>query len=280
MERKLVRQGREALTVTLPSKWLKDKGLKVGNSVYIDIEKNDLVVRSREHAAEFKETTINVVDNERSMIWHKVLSKYISGYDKITVIHNNPHVTQEFASRIVGMIVEEQTNTKTVLKTLITIPENNIELIIRRIVHMFEYQASMLLNVTIGKSTSKDVNDYGILLDANINYCLRYINKYNLKTDSYKQFLICSTIEQAGDIVIILSKYLGKNSSHKKIASIIYDNVKLYNKYFFANDFAKLYSSLRNFRNNLPQKTFVDGLSFQLAELLYNNLGYLTDKNN
>jgi len=271
MERKLVKQGRDALTVTLPSKWLKEKGLKAGQEVDINIEKNNLVISANNQII-FKETTIDVRDNERSMIWHKVISKYIDGFDKITVLHNNPEVTQLFSQSLLGMIIEEHTPTKTVLKTLISTPENNIDIIIRRIFHMFEQQTAILEAVAKGTALAKDVKSQEQLLDVNVYYSLRYINKYHLQFDSHKHFLLCATIESAADVVSVIATHIGKDV---KLAKIISDNIKLYNKYFFTKDLSKLYFALREFRNNVPKKTFVQGLTFELAEILYNDLGYL-----
>jgi len=45
MERKLVKQGRNALTVTLPAKWLKFRRLEAGDSVFFD-EKDDGILIS------------------------------------------------------------------------------------------------------------------------------------------------------------------------------------------------------------------------------------------
>ncbi|MGV8169112.1 MAG: AbrB/MazE/SpoVT family DNA-binding domain-containing protein, partial [Candidatus Nanoarchaeia archaeon] len=59
MERKLVKQGQNALTVTLPAKWLKQKGLKAGGSVFLEVENNSVVVKSSVKSQK-KEMTIDV----------------------------------------------------------------------------------------------------------------------------------------------------------------------------------------------------------------------------
>lgn len=276
MERKLVKQGRDALTVTLPSKWLKDKGLKAGQEVNIAIEKNNLVISSTKQTT-FRETTIDVRNEETSMIWHKLMSKYIDGFDKITILHSNPEITQFASQRTPGMIIEEHTPTRTVLKTLISTPENNIDTIIRRLFHMFEQQVVLLEAFTRGAATEKEIKSQEKLLDVTILYCLRYINKYHMQLDSYKHFLLCATIESAADVVSLISKNIGKD---EKLAKIILEGVQSYNKCFFKRDLHKAYFSLRAFRSSIPKKTFVHGLAFELAEILYNNLGYLMEDNN
>jgi antitoxin component of MazEF toxin-antitoxin module len=58
MERKLVKQGRDALTLTLPAKWLKQKGLKQGDSVFIEQHDNFLKLNIGSRV-KFTETTID-----------------------------------------------------------------------------------------------------------------------------------------------------------------------------------------------------------------------------
>ncbi len=275
MERKLVKQGRDALTVTLPSKWLKDKGLKAGREVNINVEKERLII-SAENSILFKEITVDIRNDEKGMSWHKLISKYVDGYDKIIILHSNSELIPLFSQSLLGMIIEEHTSSRTVLKSLISIPENNIDIIIRRIVHMLEQQATLLEQVAKGITTEKEVKSQEKLLDANIYYCLRYINKYHSQQDSYKHFLLCATIESAGDTISIIAQHIDKDT---KLAKIIVNAVQTYNKYLFSGDLDKLYFSLRTFRNSIPKKTFVQGLTFELAEILYNNLGYLMDNN-
>ena len=274
LERKLVKQGRDALTVTLPSKWLKDKGLKAGQSVYIDIEKNNLIVKSSS-TSQFREITVDLRDEERGMIWHKSMGKYVDGYDKIVLLHNNPELVQMVPKMMLGMIIEEHTQSRTVVKSLISTPENNIDIVIRRVVHMFEQQAILLEELAKGKATLNDVKDQETLLDTNIYYCLRYINKYHMQMDSYKHFLLCAIVESAADLVTQISKYIGKDV---KLAKTIREGVQSYNKYFFTTYLKAMYTALRSFRNNVKTKTFTEGLAFELAEILYNNIGYLMDR--
>ena len=92
--------------------------------------------------------------------------------------------------------------------------------------------------------------------------------------DSYKHFLVCAMIEGAADLLTQIAKRIGKD---EKLAKVILEGVKSYNKYFFTGNLKELYVALRRFRNNIGTKTFVEGLAFEFAEALYNNLGYLMD---
>src|SRR3989344_5197776 len=121
MERKLVKQGRNALTVTLPARWLQDKGLKAGESVFINERDKDLVVSSKLGATK-TEITLNLNGYDKTMIFHLVIAKYIEGYDTIILLHGNPPGLLEISKSLLGMIVEEHTHTRTLFKSIIAVP--------------------------------------------------------------------------------------------------------------------------------------------------------------
>ena len=104
MERKLVKQGRNALTVTLPAEWLRRQRLEAGNSVFLEENNHQITIKS-ERLRPKEETTIDVRDCEKGLIYHYILAKYIEGYDTIIVEHNNPPLLQEVAESLLGMII-------------------------------------------------------------------------------------------------------------------------------------------------------------------------------
>ncbi|MGV8169249.1 MAG: hypothetical protein ACP5N3_04300, partial [Candidatus Nanoarchaeia archaeon] len=212
---------------------------------------------------------------EISFIWHSIMSKYIDGYDTIIILHNSGSTIRELSRGFLGMIIEDHSSSRTVFKNMISEPEPDIMIIIRRIVHMFLQQAVLLDELSNGKGTYEDLKAQERLIDTNICYCLRYINKYHLQHDSYRYFLLCATIEEAADMVSLIAAYIGKD---KKTGDKIRKMVEIYNKYLFSGNLKKLYSELRAFRKDLQKKTFLDGLVFEFAEILYNNIGYLMSK--
>jgi antitoxin component of MazEF toxin-antitoxin module len=276
MERKLVKQGRNALTVTLPAQWLKARGLAAGNSVAIEEDGRRLIIGSS-RAASKTAVTLDLVGCERSMMYHLLLAKYIEGYDEITIRHEDCKTVQEIAHSLIGIVVEEHTASRTVLRSIISVPEDNFAAVLRRAAHMFLEQARLVEATSRGIVGFADVKAQEQLLDQNLLYCLRYLNKYENRQSAYRYFLICSTIELAADQLSRISRYIGKRSD---IGQLIAKAVADYTALLFKNDFKKLYASLRAFRNAVPQKTFLDGLVYTLAEILYNYIGYVVDAEN
>jgi hypothetical protein len=270
MERKLVRQGRNALTVTLPSGWLKSKGLEAGNSIFIEEANNNLEIKASPSAIK-KETTVNLTDSDRSMAYHVLYAKFIEGNDIINIIHNNPTVIQQVSQVFIGFILEEHTPTFTKMKNIIVVPEENFEAIIRRATHILLQLAKTLELVSKEEAKMEDINATEALLDANIIYCLRYITKYEKTESAYRYFFLCSTLEEAGDRLKRMAPHIvGKKELAKSIVEVTEDYVSL----IFKKDLKKLYLKIKNFRNNVAQKTYIDGLAFCFGETLYNYIGY------
>jgi len=271
MERKLVKQGRNALTITPPAAWLKEQRLNAGDSVFLEENNQQITIKS-ERLRPKEEITIDVKDCERGLIYHQILAKYIEGYDTIIVLHNNPTLLQEVIESLLGMIIEEHTPTRTVFRSIIAVPEENFSAVLRRATFILLQQARTLLAITEKKAALEQLKAEEKLLDYNILYCLRYLNKYEDKKHAYRYFLLCSTIEQAGDHLSTLGKEIGNN---KELAQNINRIINDYISFLFKQDLEKVYTTLKSFRKSLPKKTFQEGIAFALAESLYNYLGYI-----
>lgn len=271
MERKLVKQGRNAFTITLPAKWLQAKGLKAGDALSIEEQNRQLVISTSARTAEAR-VELDLRDSEGSMIYHMIHGKYVEGYDFIKVQHRDPKSIQQIARGLIGMILEEQTATKATFRSIIKVPEDNFEAVLRRAGHIFEQQAEALVQLALGKGSVDDVKAQEDLLDQNLLYCLRYLHKYESNKRSYREFMICSTLELAADQMTRIAQHIGKNVA---LAKLIQSNIQQYVQYLFTRNFKRTYSSLRSFRKSIAKRSFVEGLAYTLAEILYNYIGYI-----
>ncbi|MBT7902512.1 phosphate uptake regulator PhoU [Candidatus Woesearchaeota archaeon] len=108
MERKLVKQGRNALTVTLPANWIKEKNLKPGNQVHITKTGSDLVIKS-DNVPEKKEITINITLKDWRYLQYILNNQYRIGYDKITLKGEfNPSDLYKALRLLTGFDISEQ----------------------------------------------------------------------------------------------------------------------------------------------------------------------------
>jgi len=271
MERRLVRQGRNAITMTLPAVWVKSHGLKAGDAVQVEPKNTELVITTS-RTAPSSAATIDGSSLEESMVWHVLNGKYIEGYDTITILHPPASLPQKVSGHLLGMIVEEQTPSKVVIKSIIVVPEDNFEALFRRIMHMFVRQSALLIDLTERKVSLDGIKEQERLLDANVYYALRFLSKYENHAHAYRFFLLCSIIEEAADQLSSIAKFIGKD---RRLAMDIHRHVEVYSKCLFSKDLLLLYTSLRSFRNAHKSKSFVDGLVYSFADCLYNNIGYL-----
>jgi phosphate uptake regulator len=275
MERQLVKQGRNAMTITLPAKWIKENNLSEKDSIQINEENENLLISTNTNKKKKTECEINLIDCDKSQAYHILMGKYIEGYDKITIKHNNSKLIQKACKILIGFMIEEHTNSKTITKSLIQTPEENFEILLRRTLQLFIEQTRTLYLLTQNKAKYEDVKNEEYLLDDNIIYCLRYLNKYDNQTNKTRYFLLLTTLEQAGDQISEISKFI-KND--EKLGKLILEEIENYVSLLLQKNVKKITKSLKNFRSKIPNEKFVEGISYSLADTLYNYIGYLIEK--
>jgi hypothetical protein len=173
-----------------------------------------------------------------------------------------------------GMIIEEHSAKKLVLKSIIAVPEESFGMVFRRAGHILLEQARVLEQYSQKKADLSQLEAEERMLNQNILYCMRYLNKYESKDSSYSYFLLCSALENTGDQLMQISKVVGKGSS---LPSRLVRVIEAYTSAVFTSDFKKAFTAIRSFRDSLTKKSFAEGLAFSLAEDLYNYLGYLVE---
>ena len=275
MQRKLVKQGRGALTVTLPAKWLSERNLEAGSTVDITEGNDDLVI-GVSHKRKFREISLDLRHCRRkSMFFHILQGKYVEGYDQIEIFHKKPEFMDKVLSQLIGFTISEHSKTRTVFRSIVAVPEDNFEVILRRAGHQLVQQAEDLQLIVSKEISMVDFRQKEMLFDAHLLYCLRYLHKYVSSEASYKQFLLCATFEAVADQLRYIAKNIG---TKKKLAKELSDIVSEYVKLLFAKDFEGIYSLLRDRLISCSKKTYLDGLVYCLYEMLYNNIGYLVEE--
>ena len=268
-QRKIVRQGKSALTITLPSKWTKKFSLDDTNSIYIKEEENNLIIKSNS-SSKLKKTKIDVTDKKKGLTFHIINGLYLQGFDEIEITHNNLQIAKELSTGYIGMIPKELTSSKLILKSIIKEPEDNF-------LDLFKISTQQLIDLARSLETEsfEDTKLKERVLDRNLIYSLRYITKYEKIEDKYKYFLICSTIENAADNISEIAKYKKTNNVSKKQIEKIVEIIEYYVVYIHQNNIEKIHTHLRKHKENNPKKDFVDALTLSISENLYNFIGLL-----
>ena len=271
MERRLIRQGENALTATLPAAWIRRKGLSAGDVVSIDEAEGDLIIRQA-GAPKRREIEVDTRGTRRSQAFQKVLGAYIQGYDIIRVIHDAPNHMDDIASELIGMIIERQSITSTTFNSLIRMPEENLHDIMQRIRHMLGSQADMLWAASTDTSEYRRFVKNEKRMDTHIHYCLRYIMKYEQGRSAFRSLMQCHVLDLAGDMLTEIAKHMGDDEA---LANLVRDSVRQFLKDAAKRDVQSLDTHLRSFRSKVPKGTFAHGLVYALAETLYDFAGVI-----
>ena len=258
MERKLVKQGRNALTVTLPAQWLKDKGLNAGNSVFIEEHNKNLEVFA-DTKTSLKEITIDFKDKNKSYCYHVLNSLYIEGYDEIRVLNSDVDIYPILDSSI-GFTIDKEKNKKYILRNLIAKPNEEFNTLFHRI-------CFILMELTESLNEKKELTlQIERRLDKNINFALRFLNKYiNIKR-SYNYFLLLSNLEFVGDQI----KNLANFSIPKNQLEDLIHFIRNYVNYLLKKQPDKMYLLLKQYKNKYKCDNVVNTLFFMIRETLNN----------
>lgn len=276
MERKLVKQGRNALTITLPSEWIKMKNLTFKDVVTIKEEKGNLIVSTNKEKL-ISQTQIDVSKFTEKLVLNTLIGAYIKGYDKIVLLNPTPFINEKANELyLLGMIIEEQTDKKIIFSNIISKPENNFEEIFKRSCILLVDLSRKLILLSQEKIKPEEIKKSERILDQNLFYCLRYINKYRTLEESHKLFLLIATIEQIADNISYLRKYINNNEI---LATKITKLIEIYVQGILIKDYNKISLGILEFRETIEQKNFAQGYAYSITDTMINYLGYLINAN-
>jgi phosphate uptake regulator len=212
MKRKLIKQGKNALTITLPAKWVETNGLKSGNLIELLEEHNVLKISTEEIKKEKK--IIKIAYSDQVLFLKRVLiNLYRKGYDEITITTTQripfTRVTSKL-DELIGFEIVEHTEKKLVVRNLSTPIDEEFDNTYRRFYRLTLTFAKEVLRA-IKTKKYKDLKDIASLdkqVNRLYNFCVRIINQkindFSKKGLFYIQAI--TYIEQIGDQLDEMSK--------------------------------------------------------------------------
>jgi phosphate uptake regulator len=249
MNRKIIKQGHNTLTITLPSNWVRKLNLEAGDEVNIIEKENSLVINGKDKG-ESKSCEIDIRDFTVPLLWRYFQSAYRAGCDEIKVIFDSNQkkyedayhyyttqfdyaklgekippkpaiaMIQEVANRFIGMEVIESGEGYCIVKDLtessIKEFENSLRRIFLIIQQMFERLIEAIEKNEINDSQlCKEIHTIDIGVDKFVDYCARTLNRINGDFPEKMKPLIFSSLfllELIGDEF----KYIGKHMALSK----------------------------------------------------------------
>ncbi len=243
MRRKVIKQGHNTLTVTLPHKWVKDQNIQAGDE--IDFEQKDTaILLSTEKKTPHRNTVLDVRGSSIPVLWRYIISAYRAGYDEITIKFDPPkkngkniytgfgyqtlewlfpegilqlspmEAVQALVNRLVGVEIIDQKEDYCIIKEMGETMFKEFDSSLRRIFLILLSMGDEIYNCykTDTKQPLKSIHLVDTNLDRFEDFCLRVLNK-----KGYSDFKKTTTIYNT----IFLLEMIG--DEYKKIALHVLD---------------------------------------------------------
>ncbi len=160
MRRKLVKQGDNALTVTLPASWTKTNKLSPGNEVNIEEEQNNLIIKPAYIMSLPKTIAITITPATFNIYRSLLGSYYRQGYDEIHIMYTNPKIIPELQKAVdflYGFEVFEQKENICVIKKMYESEPTQIVSFMNKMIQTIKTMQNIVINdLQKNKFTSKE----------------------------------------------------------------------------------------------------------------------------
>jgi len=230
MKRKVLKVGNASLAVSLPSKWVKEHGLKSGDEIEL-LEEGGEIKITKNGGLQEKVIKRDITELDRTSLIYLIQSLYRYGYDELELtfkknktIHYRTKkeipftkVLQYVCSRLVGYEIMSQKEGSCTIKYIGGEDSDDFTVILRRIFLMINETFQNLL-----KGFEKNDKEILAMIDEEhdnitkfISYCLRLLNKqgYENQRKSSIYYHIVAELDKVLDII----KYIGRGEADSNV---------------------------------------------------------------
>jgi len=256
MKRKIIKQGHNTLTITLPNKWAKELNLLAGDEVDVLESNGSIIVNGKQHNQK-KCTVIDITGFRVPMIWRFFQSAYREGYDEIKITYDPNQKTYESAynyytsqfefarfgekplkqpalemiqglvNRFIGIAMIDSKDNYCIIKEMGELTSKEFDNSLRRIflllLEHFDVTTNLLKENKIGDiNICKNLYQMDINIDRFIDYCCRINNKITDSSFQKNKPVMFSTLfllELLGDEFKYIGTHLAK--SKKNVSEIL-----------------------------------------------------------
>jgi len=182
MRRKLVKQGQNALTVTLPAKWLQSNGLVSGNEVDIEEVENQLMISSEAKLVR-KDLELDMQAESEQLIRIHLNAVYRLGYDLIKVKFKTKKqadiIRKTVEKLLLGFEITEESEHLMTIDNVTEPSEEKQDILMRRMVSIIKESLNVIKNdLEINKFESiNTIKGHTKRFDRYNNFCRRNISK-------------------------------------------------------------------------------------------------------
>jgi len=251
MKRKIIKQGHNTLTITLPSEWARKFNLQAGKEIDMIERENGLFI-STEKNGESKRIEFDISDMDIPTIWKYFMAVYREGYDEIKVKFNkrsldNPYkfltqhrldarfkkerekrttlgALQEFVNRFIGFEIVEHGEGYILVREMGELTSKEFDNSLRKIFFILQEMSELTLEAiqTSNPNLLMHIHDVDVNLDKFHDYCIRILNK-TLNKNQRKSSILVSTLyllELLGDEFKNISHHILQDFPKSKLKNI------------------------------------------------------------
>ncbi len=215
MKRKINRVGQTTLTVSLPSKWVRQNNIKKGDEIDVEEEGTKLILAPNLHP--IKKEAIITIPNPESYLERFICGPYVKGYDKIIVKYKDKEIYNRVlktSKLLMGFEIIDEGEGYCTLANISSQLEENFGVLMNRL---------FMDSISFGKEfveklKSSEKEDLDILLEYEFNanrialFCRRIIQKGGIDHKVYSTFSLYSVIahvEESIDLFREIIRMLG-----------------------------------------------------------------------
>ncbi|MBI4142187.1 AbrB/MazE/SpoVT family DNA-binding domain-containing protein [Candidatus Woesearchaeota archaeon] len=203
--RKVIKQGKGTLTMSLPMQWIKQLRINAGDEIEVEHRGMQLIVGPGRKQSK-KTTEIDISGFCKGLVYVLLNNSYIRGDDEIKITFETPEqyeALNEGIKQLLGFEIVEQTKNTCVVKELAKGDSEDFETLLRRIF-------LILLSIAEEGCTAMQNNDMKTLniiqkrdenINVLVNYSLRMLNKKGGAdiNKSMHYYALLLFLEQLGD---------------------------------------------------------------------------------
>jgi phosphate uptake regulator len=258
MKRRVIKQGHNTLTLTLPRKWCETQNVKQGDELEITEEDSSLRIsaNTEKKASSIK---VDISGLDRCSILYSIRNAYRMGFDQIELFFENPttiyfrtleklnvlSIIHYEVNHLVGVEVVDQGNKTCTIKDISSPQPDEFTTILRRSFLLLVNGTEELVESirTNDKDAVKATEEKHDTITKFVSYCLRLINKGLVV--GYKQppplYHIIASLDKIADVLKYTARaYLSSNQklgdSATELLKDISTSMRLYYEFFYKLD--------------------------------------------
>lgn len=235
MKRRVIKQGNNTLTITLPRKWANEININAGDEIELKEEGNKLTIVSSKDPTQ-KTYNFALKSSEKIYVYQILRNLYNSDIDNMELTYQDPKtlsVIQEFAPRFLGWEFLEQDETHCKIKNYATYNEENFKELYRKV---FINTTNMMKEIGLTLDKKKEIDLKNILVFNDTihrfaNYCRKMLTKslYSLNQNRAHSHFLTNLIIISTNLRM-LAEYLSENKvSSAPVLKYYHQLTELYN---------------------------------------------------